>query len=215
VYDGRPGRAQDVDVIVGLLERGGRTSRAFDRERTGSLTGSLNRLTYPGCAQAAPDGGQTGVRRAPCDKKKALTRGPCVSNIRYMSNIRTNDVEHLASMFKALSSPQRLRMFIKLATTCCSTAGTGASGTRASFCCAGELGEDLQLAPSTVSHHLKELRQAGLVQVERRGQRIDCRVGPDTLRLLASFFGERGPVRPAGDATVIPVREVAKGGRRS
>ena len=54
--------------------------------------------------------------------------------------------------------------------------------------CVGDLGADLGLAPSTVSHHLKELRRAGLMEVERRGQRIECWVSEDTLKLLASFL---------------------------
>jgi DNA-binding transcriptional ArsR family regulator len=95
-------------------------------------------------------------------------------------------------MFKALSSPQRLRMFLKLATTCCSSE---AKREGASFCCAGDLGADLQLAASTVSHHLTELRQAGLMQVRRRGRRIDCWVEPETLRGLATFFSGCGGTR--------------------
>ena len=54
--------------------------------------------------------------------------------------------------------------------------------------CVGVIGGDLEIAPSTVSHHLKELRQAGLVHMERRGQTIECWVEPETLRLLADFF---------------------------
>ncbi len=106
-----------------------------------------------------------------------------------MSNPRIDDVERLAAAFAALSNPQRLRMFIKLASSCC------ASGSpqddlrrRARFCCATEVGEGLDLAASTVSHHLKELRQAGLMHVERRGRRIDCWASQETLDRLASFF---------------------------
>jgi ArsR family transcriptional regulator len=54
--------------------------------------------------------------------------------------------------------------------------------------CVGELGRDLSIAPSTVSHHLKELRTAGLIHMERRGQSIECWVEPDTLGTLSEFF---------------------------
>ena len=104
-----------------------------------------------------------------------------------MSNIGS-DTDRLSAMFKALANPQRLRMFVKLATACCGPAALRASRGRARYCCAGEVGAGLALAPSTVSHHLKELRQAGLMRVERRGRTIECSVTPDTLRLLASFF---------------------------
>jgi ArsR family transcriptional regulator len=55
-------------------------------------------------------------------------------------------------------------------------------------CCVGDLGKDLGLAASTVSHHIKELRNSGLMQVERKGQRIECRMSGDTMKLLTSFF---------------------------
>jgi ArsR family transcriptional regulator len=56
--------------------------------------------------------------------------------------------------------------------------------------CVGGLGRDLGLAPSTVSHHIKELREAGLIRVERRGQNIHCWIDSDVVRSLADFFEE-------------------------
>ena len=128
-----------------------------------------------------------------------------------MSNIRIDDVERLAAMFKALSNPQRLRMFVKLATKCCA-AGDPCDTRKVTYCCAGEVGADLDLAASTVSHHLKELRQAGLMQVERRGQKVDCRVDAGSLRLLADFF-ESHSAAGAGGARMAPARRPAKGGQ--
>jgi DNA-binding transcriptional ArsR family regulator len=109
-----------------------------------------------------------------------------------MSNTRNNDPGSLATQFKALAHPDRLRMLVKLLA---STTG-GRSGR--SFCCVGDLAREVDLAPSTVSHHLKELRQAGLIEVERRGRQIECRTGGDTLRRLASFFGECCPETRTG-----------------
>ena len=67
-------------------------------------------------------------------------------------------------MFKALSNPNRLKIFMRL-TSCC-LPGTVTSinpGTGEAGCaCVGELGQDLDIVPSTISHHIKELRQAGL-----------------------------------------------------
>ena len=91
-------------------------------------------------------------------------------------------------MFKALSNPQRLRIFLKLAESCgpscCDVSEEGVP------CCVGDLGEDLGIVPSTVSHHIRELRQSGLMQVERRGQKIECWISEDALRRLAAFFGD-------------------------
>ena len=104
-----------------------------------------------------------------------------------MSNYGTPRVARFAAMFKALANPQRLRIFLKLC-ACCAPRGCGetAEGMRR---CVGNLGADLGLAPSTVSHHLKELRQAGLMKAARSGQRIECWITEDTLEALAAFFG--------------------------
>ena len=92
-------------------------------------------------------------------------------------------------MFKALSNPQRLKIFIKLAkccapVDCCIVDESGAQR------CVGDLGGDLGLAASTVSHHIKELRLAGLVNIQRKGQKIECWTSRDILLQLAGFFAE-------------------------
>lgn len=102
-----------------------------------------------------------------------------------MSNLRTADAERFAACFRALSNPHRLRLFLRLAA--CLPPGA-ACADRDMRRCVGEIGHDLGIVPSTVSHHLKELRQAGLVHMERRGQSIECWVEPETLRELIAFF---------------------------
>ena len=54
--------------------------------------------------------------------------------------------------------------------------------------CVGELGQDLGIVASTISHHIKELRQAGLIRMERRGQKMECWIDPETLSALRDFF---------------------------
>jgi ArsR family transcriptional regulator len=54
--------------------------------------------------------------------------------------------------------------------------------------CVGELAAELDIVPSTVSHHLKELTQAGLIATERCGREIRCWVEPDVLHELGGFF---------------------------
>src|SRR5512138_2165323 len=132
-----------------------------------------------------------------------------------MSNIETDEVERLAGAFAALSNPQRLRMFIHLATTCCGPGGRRAVRDPKRFCCASEVGKGLGLAASTVSHHLKELRLAGLMHVERHGRRIDCWASQETLATLASFFatwGEKPGTRKAGAPRASLERPAAERG---
>lgn len=110
-----------------------------------------------------------------------------------MSKYRNDQIEPLAHAFKALSHPQRLRIFLKLA-TCCDGHSSCVATTDGVRQCVGELGEDLGLAPSTVSHHMRELRQSGLIHVARNGQRIECWVSSDTVRQIRDFFTHELPL---------------------
>lgn len=107
------------------------------------------------------------------------------------NNHLTADLDALAEVFAALSNPQRLRIFLRLAANCLSPE---CSEDEVRFCVA-DLGTDFHMAPSTLSHHLKELRRAGLMRMERNGRRIECSVRADTVRQLAALFAELPPVR--------------------
>jgi ArsR family transcriptional regulator len=74
----------------------------------------------------------------------------------------------------------------------------------------GALGGDLDIAPSTVSHHVKELQQAGLIRMERRGQRVECWVDPETLGGLAAFF--QNSVNTDGEPPESPSLGIKKDG---
>lgn len=96
-----------------------------------------------------------------------------------------NDIQRYALLFKALSSPHRLAIY-RLLTGCCPP-GTECDVEAASRC-VGDLGESLNIAASTVSHHLKELNNAGLIQMQRKGKQVMCRVDPETLEMLSGYF---------------------------
>lgn len=99
---------------------------------------------------------------------------------------KNNIIDSLAEKFKALSNAHRLALFNRLM-TCCAP-GTACSPEQALKLCVGELGEGLNIAPSTLSHHLKELNRAGLVHMQRRGQKVECWVEPEVLQHLSAFF---------------------------
>jgi ArsR family transcriptional regulator len=110
-----------------------------------------------------------------------------------MSNYRDENIEKFAEMFKALSNPNRLKIFMRLVSYCIPKVVTDISSSPESENCAciGELGQDLGIVASTISHHIKELRQAGLIRVERRGQKIECWIDPETLTALQGFFSKQ------------------------
>ncbi|OGS05120.1 MAG: hypothetical protein A3G41_01295 [Elusimicrobia bacterium RIFCSPLOWO2_12_FULL_59_9] len=107
-----------------------------------------------------------------------------------MSKYRIKGAARFAARFKALSNPHRLSIFLRLASCCRPGKACGSGQART---CVGDLGKNLGIAPSTVSHHLKELHQAGLVHMQRRGRLIECWVESAMLAALAEFFlGARG-----------------------
>jgi len=103
-----------------------------------------------------------------------------------MSKSSTNDVQRYAEIFKALSNPHRLKVFMRLA--CFGSEGMACCSNGRVCECVGDLGSMLGIAPSTVSHHLKELYRAGLIKMDRNGQRIDCTIDPEVIKALADFF---------------------------
>jgi len=110
-----------------------------------------------------------------------LTAKDYTSILRYMSNN-----ERYADMFKALSNAHRLALFNRLMSCC--TPGTKCSPDEAVRFNVGELGDGLDIAPSTLSHHMKELKRAGLVCMARRGKHVECWVEPEVLAELGKFF---------------------------
>lgn len=102
---------------------------------------------------------------------------------------QTQDLaQELAPAFKALSNPNRLRIYMQLLNCC--TPGTSCSTDETESYCVTELGEPLNIAPSTLSHHIKELNHAGLLQMTRRGQHMDCRINTEMLAQLQQFFNQ-------------------------
>ncbi|MFG6146921.1 ArsR/SmtB family transcription factor [Halobacillus sp. B23F22_1] len=102
-----------------------------------------------------------------------------------MSNYNNVNVEDFSEKFKALSNPHRLNIFLYLAKNCFPGELSTEKEMRMTV---GELGEGLGIVPSTVSHHLKELRHAGLIRMERKGKSIECWVELHSVNGLIEFF---------------------------
>lgn len=95
---------------------------------------------------------------------------------------RAADHVDLAKMLKALSHPNRLQLFQEIR-------GAGETALSAGHACfLNHLVEQVKIGAPTVSHHLKELVNAGLVKTEKQGKFVLCRVDPSALERLARFF---------------------------
>ena len=108
----------------------------------------------------------------------------CDCTLRHMSNYRSLDYTEMAGKFKALSNPIRLKIFMEL-TRCCAP-GDVCEVQR----CIGDLAGLVDVAPSTLSHHMKELNRAGLVDMQRSGKNILCKVDVKVLEALSDYFHE-------------------------
>ena len=93
-------------------------------------------------------------------------------------------------MFAALSNPNRLRLFLRIVGHCGST--PTCTTDEEVGACVGELAEGLGIAASTVSHHLKELRLAGLISMTRSGRTIECTVNSPAIEELSALLDQPG-----------------------
>jgi ArsR family transcriptional regulator len=83
--------------------------------------------------------------------------------------------EELAALTRALGHPARVQILRLLA--------------RREACVCGEIVDELPLAQSTVSQHLKVLKDAGLVRGDIDGPRVCYCIEPRTLRRLKALIG--------------------------
>ena len=85
--------------------------------------------------------------------------------------------EQLAAIFKALADPTRVSIVNQLAC--------------GEECCVCDLTETFDLSQPTVSHHLRVLRDVGLVEAERRGTWAYYRLVPDAIDRLRDVLEVR------------------------
>jgi len=90
----------------------------------------------------------------------------------------TEKEELIARYAKALSHPVRIRILSFLENQAC--------------CFTGELTEEIPMAQSTISQHLKELKEAGLIQGDVMPPRvkycINQKAWADAKKVFAAFF---------------------------
>jgi ArsR family transcriptional regulator len=90
------------------------------------------------------------------------------------SALSAPDAEALARVFKALADPVRLRLLSMI---------SHAEGGKVCVC---DLTVGFELSGPTISHHLKVLREAGLIEGDRRGTWIYYRAVPRALEAAAA-----------------------------
>lgn len=91
-----------------------------------------------------------------------------------MPSLERADAERMAALFKTLGDPVRLRIASLIAAR--------------PEVCVCEITPAFDLSSATISHHLKTLREAGLVECERRGTFVFYWISPDRRDSLAELL---------------------------
>lgn len=102
---------------------------------------------------------------------KILPMADCCAPL-LMGPLARREAERLAGAFKILADPARLRILSLIASSTDKEA------------CVCNLTEPLRLSQPTVSHHLKVLWEAGLLEREQRGLWAYYRIIPESLDAL-------------------------------
>lgn len=87
----------------------------------------------------------------------------------------TAEEERAAAIFRALGNPARIRIVTELA--------------RRNACVTGDMVDVLPLAQSTVSQHLKVLKEAGIIRGSVDGDACYC-LEPEAIQWLVSFCSQ-------------------------
>lgn len=93
------------------------------------------------------------------------------------------DIKRMTKIFKALSNENRLELFLeilKINETCFETECTE--------CFITDIMDTLSIGAPTVSHHMKELTNAGLVITERKGKFLTAKINEELIKEMSEIF---------------------------
>lgn len=94
------------------------------------------------------------------------------------------DVKRLARIFRALGNENRLQLFLNLLEESQLDLAKG----RVHDCFLTKLLRGLEVGAPTVSHHVKELADAGLIDTQREGKQLICSVNPEVIAELRALL---------------------------
>jgi ArsR family transcriptional regulator len=116
------------------------------------------------------------------EKELPVIQAPACCTPMVREPLSEDDARSLAASFKALADPVRLRLLSLIASF---------EGGEACVC---DLAGAFDVSQPTISHHLKVLREAGLIDCERRGTWVYYWVLPGALARLGSLLNTGEPV---------------------
>ncbi len=88
----------------------------------------------------------------------------------------------LTKIFKALSNPNRLKLYHEI------------SKKKEAFfeagCFVHKISEKFSIGAPTISHHLKELENSGLITTQRNGKQLTARINNDTFNVIKDLLNK-------------------------
>ena len=98
--------------------------------------------------------------------------------------------KRIAAVMKALSHPNRLELFLEIADA------TGnkeyPAGCQACECLVNEIVKRMKIGAPTISHHLKELANAGLIETERKGKFLVAKINTPVVNEVKELLDQLG-----------------------
>lgn len=92
------------------------------------------------------------------------------------------DTKRMAKIFKALSHPNRLELYLKIAEAHEASFEAGCE------CFVSDIIDSLKIGAPTISHHIKELENAGLISTDKKGKFLVCKVNEDIVEEVNSIL---------------------------
>jgi ArsR family transcriptional regulator, arsenate/arsenite/antimonite-responsive transcriptional repressor len=116
------------------------------------------------------------------------------------TSVDASVLEAQVTLLKALADPTRLRVIALL---------------RAGPRCVCDLQGGIDVPANLLSHHLKVLREAGVIDGSRRGRWIDYRLRPDALAAVERLLTDLRAGHAGGEAACRPRGHPSAGGARA
>ena len=92
------------------------------------------------------------------------------------------DTKKAAKIFKALSNPNRLELYFKIAEMHESSFPTD------SECFVTDIISSLNIGAPTISHHIKELVNADLISTDKKGKFLICKVNEELIEEVSKLL---------------------------
>lgn len=90
------------------------------------------------------------------------------------------DSKKLTKIFKALSNPNRLKLYHEISKKQEAFFETG--------CFVHKISEKFNIGAPTISHHLKELENADLIITRREGKQLTAQINEDTFKVIKDLL---------------------------